>query len=131
MDPEKKKAYEEKTRAQLREWNAKVEELLARADQAKAEGKIQFHERVEELRAKREVLRDELDELKDASEDAWEGVRQKVDRARKELKSAVEGAFASLGSEGEGGPAEPDREASRQGDTAERVESGVTSDTTR
>jgi hypothetical protein len=37
---ETKQAYQEKYEAQLREWSAKVDQLRARSDRAKAEAKI-------------------------------------------------------------------------------------------
>jgi hypothetical protein len=41
---DKRKAYEEKLDAQLKDWNAQIALLKARADMAKAEVKTAFHD---------------------------------------------------------------------------------------
>ena len=41
-----KEAYQEKFDAQLRGWSAKIDELMAKADKAKAEAKIEYCEQV-------------------------------------------------------------------------------------
>jgi hypothetical protein len=53
---ELKDAYQDKMNARLREWQAKIDALKARADQAKAGQKIQYYEEIESLRTK--VTRD-------------------------------------------------------------------------
>ena len=45
-----KEAYQEKFDAQLRGWSAKIDELMAKADKAKAEAKIEYCEQSENLK---------------------------------------------------------------------------------
>ena len=47
---DKRKAYEEKFDAQLKEWNAQIALLKARADKGKAEVKIEYYKTIEALR---------------------------------------------------------------------------------
>lgn len=87
-----KEAYEEKMEARLREWNAKIDVLKAKADRAGAEQKVRYYESIENLRDKQKKLESKLEQLRSSSEMAWEEFRGGVEQAWEELKSAVERA---------------------------------------
>jgi len=53
---DKRDAYVQKLKAKLNEWNAEIDVLAAKADQAGADAKIAYHKRLEDLRAKRTEL---------------------------------------------------------------------------
>jgi chromosome segregation ATPase len=89
----RKEAYIEKLEAQLREWSSKIDELKARADKAKTDVKLEYEEKIGELRARQETVRNKLQELKDSSGEAWEGIRDGLEKAWDELKNAVSGAL--------------------------------------
>lgn len=87
-----KKAYQEKMEAQLKEWQTKIDALKAKADRAKAEQKIKYDEQIESLRSKQQHVREKLDELRSASEGAWEEVKSGVEQAWQDLRNAYERA---------------------------------------
>ncbi len=91
-EQEKRKAYREKLEAQLREWNAKIEELSAKADKARAQGKIEFLEQVEKLRARRTDVEAKLRDVRSASGEAWKSLWAGAERAAADLKQALEEA---------------------------------------
>ncbi len=91
----KKEAYQEKVQAQLREWKADIEKLMARADKAKAEGKIEFYERAEGLNAKYQAALKRSQEMKEAGEDKWEEFKTGVEAALHEVKEALKKNGAS------------------------------------
>ncbi|MGW8311914.1 MAG: coiled coil domain-containing protein [Desulfuromonadales bacterium] len=82
----KKQAYEEKLKAQLDEWNAKIDVLKAKAEKTGAEARVDYRETIEELQKKRTKAKDKLQELRTAGDDAW-----------KDLKTGVEQAWSSFG----------------------------------
>src|SRR5437016_14653717 len=86
---EKQAAYREKAEAQLREWKADIEKLMARADEARAEGKIEFYKRAEIFNAKYEAARKKSQDLKGAGEDKWAEFKAGLDVAVAELKEAL------------------------------------------
>jgi chromosome segregation ATPase len=88
----KRKAYAEKVEAQLKEWGTNIDILKAKAEKAKAEAKIKYYERIQDLRAKQESLDQKLQELKESGEEAWEEVKTGVDQAIKDLKEAFKRA---------------------------------------
>ncbi len=91
----KKEAYQEKVRAQFREWKADIEKLMARADKAKAEGKIEFYKRAETLNAKYQAALKRSQELQEAGEDKWEEFKAGVEAALGEVKEALKNNGAS------------------------------------
>ncbi len=93
---ENKEAYRQKLEAQMREWSAKIDLLKARADQAEAEAKIEYRNRIEDLRKKREVLREKLRELQKATDAAWKDIRAGTERAAADLKDALQSAFSKF-----------------------------------
>lgn len=88
-----KEAYQQKMDAQFKEWQAKIDLLKAKADQAKAEQKIKYYEQIESLRVKQQHVHEKLEEMRSASESAWEELKAGVDLAWQDLKGSVERAM--------------------------------------
>ena len=89
---ELKDAYQDKMDARLREWQAKIDALKARADQAEAEQKIKYYEEIETLRTKQQKVQQKLEELRSAGASAWEEVKAGVEVAWTDLEDAVQRA---------------------------------------
>jgi len=85
-----KEAYQEKIEAQLREWTAKINELKAKAEGAKADAKIEMHKRIDPLRAKQEAAQAKFQALKQAGTEKWEQLRTGLDKAMDDLKTTWE-----------------------------------------
>lgn len=87
-----RKAYEEKLEAQLKEWATQIALLMAKADKAKAEAKIDFYKTIDALQHKQEEARTKLNELKTAGDEAWEDVKKGAEKAWAEIKIAYKDA---------------------------------------
>lgn len=85
---EKKKAYQEKIDAQLKEWTAKIDALKAKADKTKSYAQLKYKEQIENLRMKQEAARGKFQELKDSGGEAWEEIKVGLDNALEDLKGA-------------------------------------------
>jgi nucleotide-binding universal stress UspA family protein len=85
---DKKKAYQEKIEAQLKEWSAKIDNLKAKGDKAKAEAKTIYRKQIKNLSLKQEATRQKFQELKGSGGEAWEELRVGVDKALEDLKGA-------------------------------------------
>jgi nucleotide-binding universal stress UspA family protein len=92
----KKKEYQEKIEAQLKEWEPKIEALKAKADSAKSDAQTIYKEQIENLRQKQDAARGKLKELKDSGEEAWEEVKGGVDKAIEDIKEAFSRAKAKF-----------------------------------
>ena len=94
---EEKSAYEEKIRARINERAAEIAQLKAKMDQKKADAKLEYQKRLEDMERHKNTLESKLDKLSEASgsaleelktgiSDAWDRFSESVDEARKELK---------------------------------------------
>jgi len=81
----------------LDQWDADIEKLQAKARQAEANMQIEFQKQLEVLQRKRRLAEKKLEEVKSASEDAWEDFKTGVESARDALGNAVESATARFG----------------------------------
>ena len=91
-----KEAYRQSAEAKLKEWNARMDLLKAKAEQADAEARIEYSRRIQELEIKGSEVRDMLDRMKTASGNAWRDLKSGVEEAIVDLKSAVDRAYAQF-----------------------------------
>ena len=91
-----KEAYREKLEAQMREWSAKIDLLKARADQAEAEAKIEYRNRIEDIRQRKEALQAKFRELENASDAAWKDIKAGTERAAADLRDALQSALSQF-----------------------------------
>ena len=90
----KKQAYEEKIAAQLKEWDAKIDVLKAKAEKTEAAAKADYYETIEDLQKKRGAAKENLQALSRASDDAWEDLKQGVESAWSNLGAAITAAIS-------------------------------------
>jgi chromosome segregation ATPase len=89
---EKRDAYLQKLKAKLDEWNAEIDLLAAKADQAEADAKIGYQQRLADLRAKRAEMEAKINDLQQAGEGAWEDLKQGLDNSWQILKTSFKRA---------------------------------------
>jgi len=84
--------YQEKIEAKLRELDQEIDALKAKtAKQGKAAGK-QLNQQMAELDQKREVAHQELEKLKNSSQEAWQDMKAGIDAAMDDLGTAYKRA---------------------------------------
>jgi hypothetical protein len=89
---DKRKAYEEKFDAQMKEWSAEIALLNAKADKAKAEAKIEYYKTIERLQGKQDGAKMKLQELRAAGDDAWEDLKVGAENVWADVKTAFTSA---------------------------------------
>jgi hypothetical protein len=89
---EENQSNPDKLEGQLERWGAKLDELVAKADMAGQEAKLEARAHVEELRAKLAAARSKLAEAKASGSDKWDAFKEGLEKSWKEL----EGAFRKL-----------------------------------
>ena len=77
-----------KMEAQLKQWGAKLDDLVAKADDAGAEAKADYHRLVDDLKAKYQVAQSKLDELKAAGSDRAASFKHGMESAWNEVEAA-------------------------------------------
>jgi hypothetical protein len=85
---EKMEAHVGKMEKQLRQWGAQLDELVAKAEGAGTEAKVDYRKCIDDLKAKHQVAQSKLDELKAAGSEKWETLKTGVESAWNELDVA-------------------------------------------
>jgi hypothetical protein len=89
---DKRKAYEEKLDAQLKEWNAQIALLKAKAENAKAGARIDYYKAIDALENKQNKAKTKLQELKTSGDEAWEVAKAGAEKVWAEVKTAYHDA---------------------------------------
>jgi hypothetical protein len=93
---ETRELYKQKYEAQIHEWSAKLEGLIAHTDKLTAQAKLDAKPRLDALHAKLEAAKAKLHEIAEATDDKWDEVKKGAEHAWQEVKGAVEGAYDAL-----------------------------------
>jgi len=88
MTSKNKKTDQGKIESELRKLGAKLDEMIAKAEQAKGEAKEKYQKQVEILRPKLETAQKKMEELKKTGDTAWKDVKSGLGKAWDELKIA-------------------------------------------
>jgi hypothetical protein len=78
-----------KMEAQLKVWDAKIEKLAAKAEEAHGRARIDFQYHVDDLKVRRAVAETRLVELRAAGAEEQEGVEVGLEIAWNELETAI------------------------------------------
>jgi cob(I)alamin adenosyltransferase len=92
----KKEAYKQKIEAELELAQAKLAEFKAQAKISTADARIKSAKQVDELEQMIGVTKAKLKELGEASEDAWEQLKDGVESAWGALSVAIRNAAAKF-----------------------------------
>ena len=88
-----KEAYQKKLQAQLDEWQANIDKLVAQAREAQADAQVRYNEEIEELRKRRDALESKLHEVQNAQAAAWSDIRAGADKAWDEMSKSMQAAW--------------------------------------
>lgn len=91
-----RKTYEEKLDAQFEKWNVQIALLKAKADKAKAEGRIEYYKTIEALQHKQDVAGTKLHQLKTAGDESWEDLKTGAENAWDDVKTAFRSAASKF-----------------------------------
>ena len=95
--PEKKDVYVQKLKAKIDEWNAEIDLLAAKANQSRADLKLGYLERIEELKGKRNELETKMKALQEAGGSAWDELKDGLEESLKVWKDSFSKAKAAFG----------------------------------
>jgi nucleotide-binding universal stress UspA family protein len=98
---EKRKAYQEKIEAQLKEWSVEIDELKARAERSKVELKMKYRKQIEDLSVQKEALEKKLQEFKESGEEPWEHLKAGIEKGFGELKDSIDSTLSIFKEKGE------------------------------
>jgi poly(hydroxyalkanoate) granule-associated protein len=84
-----KAAYQKKLEAQLKEWDAQLDQLMAKAEKAKADVRSKVEDELDSLKTQRAAVQKKLDELRNRGEEAWEDLKGGLEKAWGDINKAL------------------------------------------
>lgn len=84
-----KHRFQERLEAQLRDWDLRIEELKAKARDAKEEIRAEFEVQLEALAGERALAQEKLQELRRHGEWAWEDLKDGAQETWNDLREAI------------------------------------------
>jgi chaperonin cofactor prefoldin len=93
---EDRKTYLNWLDKKLKELETKLDEIKLQAHLGKADVKTEYSKQYEDLNRQRDKLRLKMDELKDSGGEAWDSLKDGLDGAYREMKTAVERAIKAF-----------------------------------
>jgi DNA repair exonuclease SbcCD ATPase subunit len=75
-------AYIAKMKLQLDELDTRMDALDAKANEAKEDARAKYHEEMAKLRAQSKLAKGKLEDMKAASEDAWDTMVAEMEKVR-------------------------------------------------
>ncbi len=91
-----REALIDKLTAQLKEWDAAISKLEAKAETSRTDARASLDRQIEELRSKRASAAQKLDDVQHAGEDAWRELASGAERALDDLKDSVKTAVSKF-----------------------------------
>jgi len=88
--------YIKKIKDQIDDWNTDITEVEGKARQASAEIKTQYAQSLEALRAERDAAHQKIEEIIEASDDAWDEIRESAEDFWERSKAAYAAAKAEF-----------------------------------
>lgn len=77
-----------KMEAELKIWGAKLDALIAKADAAGTEAKIDYRKRLDDVSARYEVAQSKLRKLQAAGSEKWDAFKTDIESAWSDLETA-------------------------------------------
>ena len=84
--------YIRKMHSRLDQWNNEIEALVARKDQVEESARAEFGSRLDDLRNRRDHAKQQLEQLQQASESAWQDMKAGIELAWDAVTQAIESA---------------------------------------
>jgi chromosome segregation ATPase len=87
---DRREAYREKLDAQLKELKTKIDRLESRVSTLSAEAKAELSREIHDLRGRKMIVREKWNELQKSGGEAWDAMKEGMDRAVADLKESLE-----------------------------------------
>ena len=91
-----REAYLEKLESQFEEWKPEIDRLKSKAEKAALDARQEYYKLIEDLQARQKSARAKLEELRQTSGSAWEGVKTGSEGAWKGMEKALKAVVAKI-----------------------------------
>jgi len=98
----KKDEYFTMMETQIKKWDAEVDKLRAKSGEMSAEARAKYDEQLKAMRANRDAAHKKLQEIRTASESAWQNTQAGMDAALASMKNALQKCKSGTHGSGDG-----------------------------
>jgi len=91
-----KNSYLKKANQELREWNAKVDDLQKRSEKAGVRTRAEFDRALQAVRENLGIFQQKVTDVKGSGESGWTTLRRRADEAFRDVRQAYREATSSL-----------------------------------
>ena len=91
--------YIDKLAARLKKWDAEIQKLEEKAENAKTDVKAKYTEKIDELRAKKESIQQKVKDFGEANEEALGSVKKSIEDSLTNLTNAINDTFKKFSEE--------------------------------
>jgi len=91
-----RKDYLRKLDEELSAWDDKIKKLETQVDKATPEDKVEYIDHIERLKTKQKLARKKHEELEQAHESVWEGIRDGIDSIFDDMISYTESIMSKF-----------------------------------
>ena len=94
-----KRTYQEQFKEKLKELSDSLAELTFRAEQLQDDATVEYQTQIKSLRDKQHRVREKLEELEEASDEAWEDIKDGIEHAWSDLRKSLDSAWSRFKSD--------------------------------
>ena len=91
--------YIDKLADQLKKWDAEIQKLEEKAENAKTDVKAKYTEKIDELRAKKESIQQKVKDFGEANKEALGSVKKSIEDSLTNLTNAINDTFKKFSEE--------------------------------
>lgn len=88
----KRDEYLEKLKLKLESWNIELDKLENKIKELDIDKKFKYQDRIQDLRKRREEVKQKIKEIQEASGDAWKDFRKGAEKAWQAFREGIENA---------------------------------------
>ena len=85
----KREEYIDELTSRLKKWDRELAEFEEKSEQRKARIKATLSEKIDNLKARRQEIREKIARLEDAGEDAFKNVKSDIENLWKDIKKGI------------------------------------------
>lgn len=85
-------AYKEKIRAEIKEMNAQMKILQAKAEKSGADMRLKYQEKQNDLKSRFKDIEMRLERLSNTAEDSWDEIRSGIDKSMNNVRESLKKA---------------------------------------
>ena len=91
-----KKSYLNKLSSQIKQWETEIDKLKAKANKTKTDVNIEYNNKIDEIRHKKEDLEKKIKLLQKSGDEAWDEIKDGLGKSWKDFKTSFDNVISKF-----------------------------------